>query len=69
MHKVVLISKGKRIEQPKAAVPAPDGMLSKGQIAWCRQWIKSNGVPIFAQMQDAVKASRSGVLPIGEKAE
>ena len=29
MHKVVLISKGKRIEQPKAAVPAPDGMLSK----------------------------------------
>jgi hypothetical protein len=43
---------------PVPEVPRRKG-LGKKQIAWCRQWIRYNGAPIFAQMEAASKASKS----------
>lgn len=57
-----------------AEAPAPKPMdvprrkgLGKNQVKWCRQFIRYNGAPIFAQMMDASKASKGAI--VGSKAK
>lgn len=53
-HKIVVIEGGKRVEQV-AQKPVEN---TEWMLGWCRKWITCNGVPIFAQMQDAALASK-----------